>query len=469
MIFTTLPFVSFFTLVYGLLVTIKNDGTRRWIILGASLFFYAYWNVWYVLLMLSVTLWSWGLGLFIASTDDPSKKTLGVAAGTTLSLAALAVFKYASFFTQNVVWLTGDEVPKFIDAIVLPVGISFYTFHSISYYVDVYRGQVRVARSLRDYATYIAFFPQLVAGPIVRASQFLPQLDRPVQLTLVGLSAGGRLFLAGASQKLLIADKVSVFVDRVFANPKLYSGPTEWLAVLAYAMQIFGDFSGYTLMAIGIARILGYQLPENFRMPYISTSIVEFWRRWHITLSFFLRDYLYIPLGGNRGGFLRTQRNVIVTMLLGGLWHGANWNFILWGGLHGSGIVAHHLWERVLSDRFRHSQCWRYAQWPFGWIVTFLFVLMAWIPFRAGDFSDTIEIVYRMWTFADGVSWFHIPTICVLFVVIVWHVAYVTGVRDRFGRVIPARWIYLVEVATLSTLLLLFAPTVTSPFIYFKF
>ena len=203
--------------------------------------------------MSAVILWSWGLGLFIASPGGARKKKLGVATGTALSLLALAVFKYAGFFSQNVAWLTGGEVPKFIRDIVLPVDISFYTFHSISYYVDVYRGQVQVARSLRDYAIYIAFFPQLVAGPIVRASQFLPQLDRPVQITLLGLAAGGRLFLAGAVQKLLLADQVSPFVDKTFANPKLYSGVTEWLAVLAYALQIFGDFSGYSLMSIGVA------------------------------------------------------------------------------------------------------------------------------------------------------------------------------------------------------------------------
>jgi alginate O-acetyltransferase complex protein AlgI len=468
-IFTTLPFVIFFTVVYGLLLLIRNDIARRWILLGASLFFYGYWNAWYLLLISAVTMWSWGLGLFIASTDDSRKKKLGVAIGTALSLLALAVFKYAGFFSQNVVWLTGGEVPKLIRDIVLPVGISFYTFHSISYYVDVYRGQVQVARSLRDYAIYIAFFPQLVAGPIVRASQFLPQLDRPVQITLLGFASGGRLFLAGAVQKLLLADQVSPFVDKVFASPKLYSGATEWLAVLAYALQIFGDFSGYTLMAIGVALILGYRLPDNFRMPYISTSIVEFWRRWHITLSYFLRDYLYISLGGNRHGFLETQRNTIVTMLLGGLWHGASWNFVLWGGLHGSGIVAHHIWERILPIRFKDSKFWRYAQWPFGWIVTFLFVLMAWIPFRAVHFSDTTEIVSRIWTLADGVSWLHTPTICTLIAAVVWHMAYLAGVRNRVSALIPAHWLYTLEVTAMITLLLLFAPTTTSPFIYFQF
>jgi alginate O-acetyltransferase complex protein AlgI len=470
MIFTTLPFFVFFTIVYALLLAIRNDIARRWILLGASFFFYGYWNVWYLPLMWAVILWSWGLGLFIEGTDDPRRKQLGVAIGTTLSLSALAVFKYAGFFSQNVASLAGGEVPKIIREIVLPVGISFYTFHSISYYVDVYRGQVKAAKTLRDYALYIAFFPQLVAGPIVRASQFLPQLDRPVRLGRDGFAAGLRLLLAGMFQKLVLADQVSPFVDRVFANTQLYSGTTEWLAVLAYALQIFGDFSGYTLMAIGIALILGFQLPQNFRMPYISTSITEFWRRWHITLSFFLRDYLYIPLGGNRGGFLATQRNVLITMLLGGLWHGASWNFVLWGALHGTGVVTHNVWRRALKARGdAPPPLPKFVRLTLGWAITFLFVLMVWIPFRAVHLSDTLEIARRIWTLSDGVRWYHTPTVYALMAAFAWHVGYLLQIRERMAAYLAQQWIYTIEITGLVTLLLLFAPVSTSPFIYFQF
>lgn len=469
MIFTTGPFAVFFVAIFVLLLVIRNDVARRWILLTASIFFYGFWNTWCVLLMAAVILWSWLLGLFIASADDKRKKKLGVAIGTTLSLAALAVFKYAGFLSRNLVLLSGGEVPAFIKDIVLPVGISFYTFHSISYYVDVYRGRVAAARSLRDYSLYIAFFPQLVAGPIVRASQFLPQLDRPVKLTLEGLAAGARLFLAGALQKLLLADQVSPFVDAVFAQPTLYSGGTEWLAVIAYAVQIFGDFSGYTLMAIGVARVLGYELPENFRMPYISSSISEFWQRWHITLSLFLRDYLYISLGGNRRGFCRTQFNTAVTMLLGGLWHGASWNFVLWGGLHGIAIIIDHSWKRLFPVQVRDAVYWKMVERPLGWALTLLFVLMAWIPFRAVRFSDTSEIIGRIWALADGVVWYHTPTVVVILGVVTWHVVAVMQLRSRLVEIVLPRWLYTFEVTAMLSLLILFAPLTTSPFIYFQF
>ena len=469
MIFTSLSFVLFFAVLLALLLAIRGDSARRWLLLFASFFFYGWWNAWYLLLIWAVTAWSWALGLYIASSTSPGRKRWGVATGVTLSLSALAVFKYAGFFSDNILGLFGYQTPAFIRDIVLPVGISFYTFHSISYYVDVYRGQVAPARSLRDYALYIAFFPQLVAGPIVRASQFLPQLLRPITLTREGFVAGLRLVLAGAVQKLLLADQVSPFVDQVFAHPALYSGATEWLAVLAYAMQIFGDFSGYTLMAIGIARILGFELPQNFRMPYISTSIVEFWRRWHITLSFFLRDYLYIPLGGNRQGFLRTQLNVFVTMFLGGLWHGASWNFALWGCLHGAAIVWNHAWERGPARALEGSLVWSYVRGPVCWTLTFLFVITAWIPFRAVHFDTTVLLLSRMWSLADGVRWFHVPTVLTLGAFALWHVAHVMKFRLNLRRLLDEYWIYTTELAALVTLLVMFAPLETSPFIYFQF
>jgi alginate O-acetyltransferase complex protein AlgI len=466
MIFTSVAFAIFFIVIYGSLLIVRNDWARRWILLLSSFFFYGYWNVWYLLLIWAVTGWSWLLGIAISDAKEQRLKRRYVGVGVTLSLLALAIFKYSNFFAENLLAPVGLTPPAFIRDIVLPVGISFYTFHSISYYVDVYRGQVAPARSLRDYSLYIAFFPQLVAGPIVRASQFLPQLAPPVRIDLEGFRIGARLTLAGAVQKLVIADQVSPFVDRVFAHAGLYSGATEWFAVIAYAMQIFGDFSGYTLMAIGIARILGFRLPENFRMPYISTSVVEFWRRWHITLSFFLRDYLYISLGGNRRGFTRTQINALVTMLLGGLWHGASWNFVLWGGLHGTAIVANHLWERLPLAK---SALWRVLSLPVGWALTLLFVIMAWIPFRAVHFDTTLTLLFRIWTLARGVQWFHTPTLVVFAGVVLWHAAYTLDFRNRVRTILPERWVYTFEVTALVTLLVMFAPLNTSPFIYFQF
>lgn len=469
MIFTSASFAVFFIVVYVLLLVERNDIARRWTLLAASFFFYGFWNAWYLLLIAAVTLWSFLLGLYIAAARTESEKRFGVTIGVILSLSALAIFKYAGFFADSICAPFGIAVPAFIADIVLPVGISFYTFHSISYYVDVYRGAVPAARSLRDYALYIAFFPQLVAGPIVRASQFLPQLARPVLLTRENFGIGARLFLVGAVQKLLLADQVSPFVDSIFARPTLYASGSVWLGVFGYGLQIFGDFSGYTLMAIGIARILGYQLPENFRMPYLSRSVSEFWQRWHITLSFFLRDYLYIPLGGNRRGFVRAQVNVLVTMLLGGLWHGSSWNFVIWGGLHGTGIVVHRLWERFLRPSAALLRVPKTVSTAFAWGLTFLFVILAWIPFRAVTFERTMAIAHKLVHAGDGIAWYNTPTVVALSAATLWHIFHVVGTRAGIVKILGDRWTYIFEVAAMLTLLVLFAPTSTSPFIYFQF
>ena len=230
--------------------------------------------------------------------------------------------------------------------ILLPAGISFYTFKSMSYTIDVFRGSLKPCRSWLDYATFITFFPELIAGPIVRGSVFLPQMDRVIGPTMDRVASGASMFLQGLVKKLFVADRMAVVADAVFATPGIFDTATTWCGVAAYTIQIYCDFSGYSDMAIGTARMIGYDLPENFNMPYLSTNITEFWRRWHMTLSTWLRDYLYIPLGGNRHGVLMTYRNLFLTMLLGGLWHGANWTFVIWGGLHGCALAVHKVWAK---------------------------------------------------------------------------------------------------------------------------
>jgi alginate O-acetyltransferase complex protein AlgI len=465
MIFTSLPFVIFFACLFLALAVVRGADARRWLLLGASLFFYAFWNVWCVLIMGAVIIWSYLCGLKIEEASDPAVKRRWITVGATLSLTALAVFKYAGFFAANAALITGVQTPDFVKNIILPVGISFYTFHSISYYVDVYRGHVRASRSLRDYALYIAFFPQLVAGPIVRASSFLPQIARPMVITRAGLISGARLVLIGLAQKLVMADQVSPFVDRVFEAPAVYSGATIWLAALAYAIQIFGDFSGYTLMAIGIARMLGFQLPQNFNMPYLAISIRDFWRRWHISLSQFLRDYLYKPLGGNKHGFARTQINVAATMLLGGLWHGASWNFVAWGALHGAAIVVQNVWDKAGLAKGTPSKVGA----VFSWAVTLLFVLLTWIPFRSPSWDNTTTMLERMFTFAPGIGWAHTPTLLVFAGVAIWHLLVLARTGAAGNYVPPAKKWAIAEAVGLALLVLLFSPVVTSPFIYFQF
>src|SRR5690606_35141846 len=266
----------------------------------------------------------------------------------------------------------------------LPIGISFFTFQSLSYTIDVYRKDLTPTRSLLDYAFFVSFFPLLVAGPIVRASYFLPQLQQPLLVTREAFGRGVFLILAGLVKKAVIADYISVnFVDRVFDNPALYSGLENLLAVYGYALQIYCDFSGYSDMAIGIALLLGFQFPNNFNFnsPYRSLSITEFWRRWHISLSTWLRDYLYISLGGNRRGRLRTYLNQFITMVLGGLWHGASLRFLLWGAMHGVGLAVHKIWMSWTKNTWLGRSSW--AGSFLSWILTFHFVCFTWIFFRA--------------------------------------------------------------------------------------
>jgi alginate O-acetyltransferase complex protein AlgI len=349
----------------------------------------------------------------------------------------------------------------------LPVGISFFTFQTLSYVIDVYRDRIKLCGHLPTFLLYIAFFPQLVAGPIVRASEFLPQLNRPVILRKENMILGLQIFLAGLIQKHLIADNLSGYVDSVFQNPELYSSLTLWIAMFAYAMQIFCDFSGYTLMAIGCGRIFGFRLPTNFRMPYVSTSVTEFWRRWHMTLSFWLRDYLYISLGGNRKGRIRTDINLMLTMLLGGLWHGASWNFVLWGGLHGGALVAHKLFMQYFGEADADNVLRKWS----GWILTFLFVCFTWIPFRATDFSTTVQYYSGLLGGGTHVHWLSPEVLVILVVSVVWHILYVRGANTIFE--LPTLDIFkpkpLLAITSSLLLLLLFGPVGTSPFIYFQF
>lgn len=465
MIFTSFTFVIFFAAVYGLLLAVRNDIARRAILLAASAFFYGFWNVGYLLLIAFVILGSWLCGTAVIRAQTISAKRFSLTIGVAFSLGLLAFFKYSGFAATTAANVFGLPVPSLVYNIVLPVGISFYTFHAISYCVDAYRGLIKDPPGLRNYALYISFFPQLIAGPITRAHQFLPQLERPITLTFAGFRSGIRLFLIGAFQKLLIADVVGPFADQVFQSPDLYSGVTDWLAVLAYACQIFGDFAGYSLMAIGLAQILGYALPENFRMPYLARSAVDFWRRWNITLSFFLRDYLYIPLGGNRRGFLRAQFNVMVTMFLGGLWHGASWNFVLWGIIHGTAIVVNHTWERTgIADKLPRA-IWA----PLAWFMTLLLVMLAWVPFRAPSFDIMSAMFRALFTLSPGIVWYHTPTCIVLTAVALWHAAHRMSIRSRVLAVLGDRWMYTVEMTTMITLLAMFAPLNVTPFIYFQF
>src|SRR3954453_797387 len=344
-------------------------------IVFASYFFYACANPKFCLLLGGITLGNQAAAKLLHRTDDERRRSWIVGAAVTLDLLVLAVFKYYGFFTQSIadpLAKVGMGMPLPLLTIRLPVGVSFFTFQAISYVVDVKRGLIEPASTL-DVAIYLSFFPHLVAGPIVRAREFLPQLQSPRDPKRVAVGSGIALIGLGLVKKVAIPDYLArAVVDPVFAVPQSYSAPDVALAAYAYTAQIYCDFSGYTDIAIGLALLMGYVFPQNLMSPYRSLGFRDFWRRWHMTLSRFLRDFLYIPLGGNRGGRAKTYINLLMTMVLGGLWHGAAWPFVLWGAFHGVGLIAEH----ALGGRLRAPGWLR-------WLVTFPLIVLGWILFRS--------------------------------------------------------------------------------------
>lgn len=353
-----------------------------------SLYFYYKSSGAYFILLLFATAIDFTLARLIYNTRDPWYRKFYIVLTLIVNLGMLGYFKYTNFLFDSFFSLTGQDFQPM--DIFLPVGVSFFTFQSLSYTLDVYRGNLKPVDSILDYAFFVSFFPQLVAGPIVRASDFLPQIYRPTVVTDEMLGRGVFLIGCGLFKKAVISDYISVnFVDRVFDAPTLYSGIENLFAVYGYALQIYCDFSGYSDMAIGLALLLGFQFPINFDSPYQSRNITEFWRRWHISLSTWLRDYLYISLGGNRKGEARTYFNQMITMLLGGLWHGASWRFIIWGALHGVALTAHKFYRSRVPTRVRE-----HPLKPFlSVLITFHFVCFCWIFFRAANMATVGEIL----------------------------------------------------------------------------
>lgn len=471
MIFTSFTFIIFFTILLGFFLFSKNQNYRIYLLLVASYIFYGWWNIKYLVLIFVISFTGWLLGSLIDKAEDQKKRKAYLVTSLVICLSILTYFKYTNFFLDSVNHIFDIKGRPLIE-ILLPVGISFFTFQTLSYTLDIYRRQIKPCDSLVKFCLFVSFFPQLVAGPIVRASEFLPQLDKQIKLKGENLLLGSQLFLGGALQKIFIADNLSHFIDLVYKSPDIYASITLWLAVLAYSIQIFGDFSGYSLMAIGIAKMLGFSLPKNFNMPYCAQSITEFWRRWHISLSFWLRDYLYIALGGNRQGIVRTQINMFITMLLGGLWHGASWNFVIWGALHGIALGLNRVWSYYCSDKVKNFLGNR-LYLLISWLSTLLFVSLLWIPFRSPNFETTLIIFDRLFLANNGIVWLHTPTLLILGCVIIWHLMY--QFKSRLLLDFPVRaaqlnsYKYLFILFVVTYLLLLFSSNDASPFIYFQF
>ena len=389
MSFPTIEFAAFFAVVFVVSWTLMPH-PRAWrpFILLASYFFYGWVDWRWVLILMASTLVNTVAGQVIARSPSQSARKRAVTAAVVFDLALLGVFKYLGFFVSEMdhaLDSIGLGSPLPLVQIVLPIGISFFTFQAISYVVDVYR-RVTPPASLMDVAILQAFFPHIVAGPIVRANELLPQLRTPRDPRSVLAGPAIFLIVGGLIKKTVIADELARrIVDPVYSDPASHSAGELTLAFYGFAAQIYCDFSGYTDLAIGLALLLGYQLPENFNRPYLALSIQDFWRRWHMTLSRWLRDYLYIPLGGNRGGRLKTYRNLMITMLLGGLWHGAAWTFVLWGGIHGTALSV----ERFARERFPG---FRLPTWA-AWLVTFNVVCVAWVFFRSPNLATAFDVL----------------------------------------------------------------------------
>ncbi len=495
MLFPTAVFAIFFAIVFALHWTLPECSlARKLFLLLASLFFYGWWSWKFALMLLASAFLNHGIALLIRRSSAPAAKKRLLVLGVALNLLVLAFFKYTGFLfsqcflplafpvcrwfgaTEALLDLTENVFP-FIQTIVLPVGISFYTFQALSYVVDVYRDQCDPAPTVLDFANYLAFFPQLVAGPIVRANVLLPQMsDLPPRATKLDTGRAMTLILAGLFKKMVVANWIALHLaDPLFNDPSAYSALDALFGVLGYALQIYCDFSAYSDIATGCALLLGFRFPANFLAPYFSSSLQEFWRRWHISLSSWLRDYLYIPLGGSRCGAWKTYRNLALTMLLGGLWHGAAWTFVLWGAILGLGLSV----ERAILPRRKKNEPppppspWRFVTIPFHWLITMLVVCFAWIFFRSASVEGMATATQVLAAFGR----LHAPAtlatpLAAIILAVAFLLQFLDGDRPRpvwnlFTRLHPA--VQGILAAILLTIILGLGPAGVAPFIYFQF
>ena len=472
MSFVSLAFAILFLVSYVLCRLVQTREQKHLVLLIASYIFYAYWDARFLLLLILQTYISYILAKQIERSDSRKKAKRWMVLGVSISLAILGFFKYFNFFVQSFANLFSITSLGALN-IILPVGISFYTFQALSYLIDVYRGKLKACERFIKISLYISFFPQLVAGPIVRASDFLPQLEIDRPMNRENLVEGLQIFLFGLIKKIVIADQLAVCVDAVFASPGNYNALSLVLTVVAYSIQIYCDFSGYSDMAIGVAKTFGYDLCKNFDMPYLSKNPTEFWKRWHISLSSWLKDYLYISLGGNRKGKLRTKINLMLTMVLGGLWHGANWQMVLWGALHGGALVVHKTF-REQSDKYAihvKNRVLKQVVAVISVIAMYLFTCVCWVFFRAQSFTDAITILTRIFTGAAGIRYYFVYTF--IFAAIIGVASVIGAVRNQGHGYYPILdlskfWSKVVLILVILLTLMFFYAGDTA-FIYFQF
>jgi alginate O-acetyltransferase complex protein AlgI len=470
MLFPTIEFAIFFALVFPVTWLLNDLNTaKKWFLVAVSYFFYAFWRADFTLILLTSSVMNFLLALLLGRLADGPARLALLWLGVVFNLAVLGAFKYYNFFAASAINLGASlglhlEIPFF--EVGLPIAISFLTFHALSYIIDVYRRKLAPTRSLVDILLYISFFPHLIAGPIVRAKAFLEQTIHRSDPKDIRLGLSVFLIVGGLFKKVIVANYLSTdFVDGVFRSPTEYSRLDLLLGMYAYAIQIYCDFSAYTDIAIGIANLLGYQFPQNFNQPYRALSVQDFWRRWHMTLSSWLRDYLYIPLGGSRGGTGRTYCNLLITMVLGGLWHGANTTFVIWGTLHGVALVL----ERMLGITGEGGH--RRVPALVSWLITFHFVCLTWVFFRSPTLEGAQAYLGTL-LFGEAIFSTTVTPLVALMLVI-----------GALTQLIPNAWFDRLEIAydraslalkvavpfAVIFLVAIAAPGGVPPFIYFQF
>ncbi len=469
MIFTDLPFIPFLLFVLAVHWALPGNRPRKLWLLGCSYLFYAAWDVRFLSLIVVSTLVDYVAALLIARSATPAGRKAALGLSITVNLGLLGTFKYFDFFIESAAALLGDlGIPTDVSTLglVLPVGISFYTFQTLSYTIDAYRGRLEPTRDIADVALFVAFFPQLVAGPIVRAQSFLPQLREARRFAQVDVRACLVLLAIGFFKKAVLSDAIVTQIDLYFAAPASFDAASAWLASLLFAVQIYCDFSGYSDMAIAIAGLLGYRLGQNFDFPYLAPSRAEVWRRWHMSLSSWMRDYVYFPLGGSRGSRLVQHRNVILTFVLAGLWHGAAWTFVAWGLFHGVALVI----ARELAER-RPDATPPTGLRLLAWVaVTHAVTVFAIVFFRAPSLQNAFVVLGAALTFASPGSR-SLPTVLFgLWVVaaVVHVVMYRTGSAERLWRALPGP-VFAGGYGVFWALAFAFASPEVKPFYYFQF
>ncbi|MFB0551785.1 MAG: MBOAT family protein [Phycisphaerae bacterium] len=458
MLFHTWPFALFFIIVYPAYLALKNTKLRVPWLLAASYFFYACFNPLYLILISYSTLLDYTVVMKMAKS---ARRKMWLSISIVNNLVLLGFFKYGGFVTDNLnLLLSSLGITYFLPApgIILPVGISFYIFQSMSYTIDYYRGNIEREMSFIRYATFVSLFPRLVAGPIERAKNLLPQLHKPPRVSIQDVADGLSLFVVGFFKKVALADYMALYVDRVYDAPEQFQAPALVLATFLFSWQIYFDFSGYTDMARGVARMMGLSLMLNFNNPYLATGLGDFWSRWHISLSSWFKDYVYIPLGGNRKGKFNTYRNMFLTMVISGLWHGAAWTFVIWGAVHALGRFCTRELERTSFYKERVPKVVKQ-------LLVFVFVSFAWIFFRAETISDAWVIVTRI--FGSGLANPYCPLLALALIFAVW--LYQFAYESRLKWVLELRYVRVGIVLLVIIYLTVFAPASEKAFIYLQF